>query len=300
VLLGMVVQLLLSLIQTTTASVCVWGTPTPTGVLDPAIAESSGMAVSRRFTNRSYRINDSGDRGRFFVTALDGKSTRSVDIENFMPVDTEDMALAQCGETDCLFIGDIGDNSRARSLIELVVLRERSTFPASVKPDYRVRLRYPDGPHDAESLGVHPDGSVYILTKDASRSQLFRLGADQWRRPKNPVETLSLVTTIEWARVLPNVSGLGRLPTAMDIAPDGDRFLVLTYTEAIEFFFDLSKPLPSPASWKEQQNYRRVTLTTLEQQEAIAYLPDAHGFLYDTERAISSRPARILRVACRD
>jgi hypothetical protein len=83
----------------------------------------------------------------------------------------------------------------------------------------------------------------------------------------------------------------------MDIAPDGKRVLMLNYAEAVEFFIDLSEVIPDPNSWREGQHYRKVPLTTLEQQEAIAYLPDGNGFLYDTER-VATRPARIMRVAC--
>jgi hypothetical protein len=283
------------------AAACTWNVPVETGTLAQAISESSGMAISRRFPDRAYRINDSGDRGRFFAMAIDGKNSRSINIEGFNPIDNEDMALGPCGGgvEDCLFIGDIGDNNRMRRNIEIVVVRERSEFPATVRANFRVRVQYPDGPHDAESLGVHPNGNIYILTKDSMRSQIFRLNARQWRDSQGGVETLALVGTIEWEQVLPNVSGFGRLATAMDIAPDGKRFLVLTYTEAVEFLLDLSATLPAQNTWRESRQFRRIALTTLEQQEAIAYLPDGRAFLYDTERAIESRPARIFRTACR-
>lgn len=260
------------------------------------------MAVSRRFRDRAYRINDSGDRGRFFAMNIDGRNPRSISIEGFNPIDSEDMAIGPCGSRaeDCLFIGDIGDNNSRRPTVEIVVVRERSEFPATIRADFRVRVRYPDSPHDAESLGVHPNGNIYILTKDSMRSQIFRLNARQWRNSQGGEEMLALIGTIEWNQVLPNVSGFGRLATAMDIAPDGKRFLVLTYTEAVEFFFDLSATLPAQNTWRESREFRRIALTTLEQQEAVAYLPNARGFLYDTERAIESRPARIFRTVCRN
>jgi hypothetical protein len=105
------------------------------------------------------------------------------------------------------------------------------------------------------------------------------------------VQTLELVTTVRWPALLPNSLPVGRVATSMDIAPDGKRFLILTYVEAVEFFVDLSGPVGAP-------RIRRIPITTLEQQEAIAYLPDGNGFIYESERAIASRPARVMRVSC--
>jgi len=279
---------------------CSWGTAAQIGILEPVISESSGMAISRRIPNRSYRINDSGDTGRFFSMDLQGRNLKIVNIADFAPRDVEDMAIGSCGDSsDCLFIADIGDNNRARKDLELVVVKEARDFPTQVRADYRVRVRYPDGPHDAESIGVHPDGSVYLITKDATRSQVFRLKRDQWRASNSGVEVLEPVMVFDWRALLPNSLSAGRLATAMDIAPDGKRFLLLNYIDAIEFFFDLSSSIPPARSWKEGQHYRRIPLTTLEQQEAIAYMPDGRGFLYDSERRIASRPARIFRVNCR-
>jgi hypothetical protein len=73
--------------------------------------------------------------------------------------------------------------------------------------------------------------------------------------------------------------------------------VILTYTDAVEFFIDLSGTIPAP-EWKEGVHYRTVAITTLEQEEAIAYLPDGQGFLYDTERPQNVRSARIMRTDC--
>jgi hypothetical protein len=262
------------------------------------ISESSGMAISRRIPNRSYRHNDSGDAARFFVLDLNGRNTKTVRVAGIRPDDWEDMALGPCdATTDCLFFGDIGDNDHRRRNLELVVVRERATFPASVPADYRVTLRYPDGAHNAEAMAVHPDGSVYIATKDPARLQIFRLKPEQWRTGKGP-QTLEAVMALDWPTLMPNALALGRVATGMDISPDGKRFLFLTYVEAVEFFFDLSKPVPAQGAWREGRHYRRIPITTLEQEEAIAYLPDGRGFLYDTERVFAQRAPRVFKVNC--
>jgi hypothetical protein len=258
------------------------------------------MAVSRRIPNRSYRINDSGDTGRFFVLDLAGALSKVVYVPGFKPVDTEDMALGPCRDSvDCIFIGDIGDNDRRRQTIELVVVEERADFASEAQPVHRVLMRYPDGPHDAEALGVHPDGSVYITTKDASKLQIFRLKREQWQNSRSPIEVLELVLTVDWPTLRPNTLPFTRMVTAMSIAPDGKRFLLLNYTDAMEFFVDLAATTLDPSKWKAGADYRTIPLTTLEQEEAIAYLPDGRSLLYDTERTSNARPARIMRMDCR-
>jgi hypothetical protein len=269
--------------------------------MDSVVSESSGLAISRKIPNRLYSHNDSGDRARFFAMDLDGRNTRTVAITGVGANDWEDMAIGPCDNTtDCLFFGDIGDNEHRRKQVELVIVREKATFPASVPADYRVTLRYPDGPHNAEALAVHPDGTVYIATKDAARLQLFRLKPEQWRAAasRQEAQLLEQVLVLDWPKLLPYSIALGRVATGMAISPDGKRFLILTYVEAVEFFFDLSKPIPAQKTWREGRHYRRIPITTLEQEEAIAWLPDGKGFLYDTEKVFPTRLPRIFKVSC--
>ena len=299
----MTLLLLSAFFQTSTPDRCNWRPAAQAGTLADAVNESSGMAISRRIPNRSYRINDSGDTGRFFVLDLTGGGAKSVNVTRFRPMDTEDMAMGPCGanaqDGDCIFIADIGDNARRRQSLSLVVIREVAAFSAEVDPLYRVRLKYPDGPHDAEALGVHPNGDIYITTKDTAKSQIFRLKADKSRTALNPEEPLELVATLDWSVLRPNTLPFTKQVTSMDIAPNGKSFVLLNYVDAMEFFVDLSAPGLDSSKWKAGADYRVLEITTLEQQEAIAYLPDGRSLMYDSERPQPTRPARIMRMECR-
>src|SRR5688500_16884919 len=158
-----------------TTAICTWKQPAQAGALPAVVNETSGMAVSRRIANRSYRINDSGDSGRFFAMDMNGSNGRIVNVTGFQPRDAEDLALGPCGTSDCIFIGDIGDNARMRRNLEIAVVEERLEFPESVQPRNRIRVQYPDRPRDAEALAVHPDGTIYIVTKDPAGSEVYRL-----------------------------------------------------------------------------------------------------------------------------
>jgi hypothetical protein len=301
-----VLALLLALLgfQNSSSVPCHWGKPVEVGSLAQEIDEASGVAVSKKFPNRMYHINDSDATGRFFITDLTGRNTRTISVTGFKPEDTEDLAIGACDAmTDCLFIGDIGDNHLERKDVEIIIIEERADFPARVQIRNRVRARYPDGAHDAESMAVHPNGDLYILTKNlmlhglrpaVGPVNLYRLRQEQWKNRTDSIPTLELVMTLDFAKLLPKSLLGGRLPTGMDISPDGKRFVVLTYQDAIEFFSDLSKPAPN--TWTEDRNYRRIPLLILAQQEAISFTPDGKALVYTSEGKAPN--ARIAQVKC--
>jgi hypothetical protein len=248
-----------------------WKESFRTGELKVPLDEASGVAVSRQFPGRLYHINDSGADGIFYTTAMDGGNTRAVRVAGFDPVDTEALSLGPCsgqGQPTCLYIGDIGDNNKKRKSIEIVVIEEVRSFPQTVKPRSRMKLRYPDGPHDAESLAVHPNGTIYILTKERP-AKLFRVNPNPAQNELIPVTTLNPDT----------------VPTDMTISDDGTRLLVLTYTDAFEYTMD----------FKQQQ---RISLNLLQQQESVAYLPGSRSFIYTTERLLPGLPQWIMRADC--
>jgi len=229
------------------------------------------MAASRQFPGRLYHINDSGDVGQFYITRMDGSDLRAVRVAGFDPKDTEAMSLGPCPQdthSSCLYLGDIGDNDSRRNSIEIVVVDEVRNFSKIAKPRSRLRLRYPDGPHDAESLAVHPDGDIFILTKERP-AHLYKAN------PNLAEQTLTVVTSLD----------PGGKPTDMAISDDGTRLLVLTYTDAMEYSMDFMQS-------------QKIILNFLQQQESVAYLPGSRSFLYTTEQLLPGLPQWIMRVDC--
>jgi len=248
-----------------------WSEAVRIGELQVQLTEASGLAASRQFPGRLYHINDSGETGKFFITGMDGKDTRSVRINDFEPEDTEALSLGRCPGKDsisCLYIGDIGDNDVKRKSIEIVVVDEVRSFSQTVKARSRLKLLYPDGPHDAESMAVHPNGDIYILTKE-NPARLYKAN------PNAVLQTLTPVITLQ----------PGGRPTDMAISDDGTRLLVLTYMDAVEYSMD----------FKQQQ---KIRLNFLQQQESVAYLPGSRSFIYSTEQLLQGLPQWIMKVNC--
>lgn len=273
------------------------------------IDEASGIAVSSKFTGRLYHVNDSGGGPYFYITDMDGKNTRSVQIEGFnvRRSDFEDMGSGRCFDGKfCLFIADIGDNGEKRKFVEIIIVEEVPEFKDSVMPLKRLRLTYPDRPHNAEGLAVHTNGDIYILTKEedldksiAHPAKLYKLEKETWEKAGDQELKLDYVGEIDFTRISSSDSVFGNLPTALDISPDGQRFLVLTYENAYEFNFDLSKDTLKPAKeMKKGKDYSVIEVPTLPQQESVSYTDAGKAFIYETEYKVLGVP--IMKVECLD
>jgi hypothetical protein len=187
-----------------------------------------------------------------------------------------------------LYLGDIGDNIDQRS--EIVVYRvpepvaggagagvPTKAAPGATAAAEALRLRYPDGPHNAEALLVHPvSGDLYVVSKDAQAARVYKAAA-----PVDPtkVTTLSQVGTI---RLGTSTRGLEQV-TGGDISPDGRRVALCTYAQGYEM------ELPPGASFDDVWAERPVpiALGPRLQGEAIAYRLDGKALLTTSEIAPS-------------
>jgi hypothetical protein len=278
-----------------------WGQARQIGQLDPElIPEASGLAVSSRFPDRFYHVDDSS--ATIFLADPAGQFVRTVRIRDTDPIDVEDLALGPCGDTTCLFIADIGDNALRRDTVEVLVVEERAEFPPTVSPRQTLRLRYPDGPHDAEALGVQPDGDILVISRNffplnsEAHAELFRVPVELWTNARtDDVLTLEHVASIELRGLASELPG--RLISAMDVSEDNRRLLALTYANALEF--DLASIAPGRSSQEpfvEGMGVRSIALEALPQQEGIAYLSGDRGFVYTTEAVRGLSPT--MRVDC--
>ncbi len=307
---SLVLALFLFLIEIAHADICQnWGKAQKMGVLDnKLIDEASGIEVSSKFPSRLYHINDSGGGQFFYISDLKGTNTQKIAIDGkgIKKSDFEDIGVGKCFDKTCLFIGDIGDNKAKKYSVEIIVIDEIEEYRSSVKPLKRLTVKYPDGPHNAEGLAVHPNGDIYIVTKEenlreleAYPSKIYKLTAKEWQNSSDKTITLEHVGDIDLRVLNPSGTAYGQIVSAFDIAPDGKRFLLLTYENALEFNIDISEQKIKPSEKMiKGQDYNLIELKTLPQQESIVYMPDGTSFLYNTEHHWFQAP--IMKVNCLD
>ncbi|MER6938652.1 hypothetical protein ABTX24_00280 [Nocardioides sp. NPDC127514] len=157
---------------------------------DPTISEASALTPLGKGLYAT--TNDSGDSGRVFTVDSSG-DTVGVTHWAADPVDVEGLAPAGGNH---VWVGDIGDNNSVWDSIRIAKVRvgrgERTVSPTVYE------LVYPDGPHNAESLLAHPDGRVFVATKDWGGGRLYavprRLDPDGPNRLKEVAPVIPMAT----------------------------------------------------------------------------------------------------------
>jgi hypothetical protein len=285
----------------TAQSLCQTWTEQRVGNLDVSLLdEASGMAASAIVQNRLYHTNDTWSPSpAFFISDTAGQGLQSVGLEGLTSKgrldDIEDMDVGTCGNASCLFIGDIGDNLSGRTELRLLVVEEVSKVPTSVVPKQILHVQYPDRAHDAESLAVHPNGDIFILTKEGisllgtPAAKLYKLSRAIWENAGDEVLTLEYVGSIDLRTMSSTtVNVFSHIATGMDISSDGQRLLILTYGEVFEIAVDVSQLAGQTLS--TETAYKQIEVTTLLQQESISYAATGYSFFYTAEARSGSAP----------
>lgn len=218
----------------------------PLLTLPPGITESSGAAASSVSDEWFFTHEDSGSESEFVAIGLDGRLLATYRL-GVQARDWEDMARGPDGAGgSSLLLADIGDNNAARDhgllvhrVPEPAVDPARTAVVADAPPTASYRLRYEDGPRDAEALLVHPStGRLYVVTKGLFGDP--RLYAAPEPLAADAPNVLTHVAGFRPERTgTPGGPGIGtvanQLVTAGDISPDGGRLALRTYTDLYEW-----------------------------------------------------------------
>jgi hypothetical protein len=288
-----------------------WGEAHVLGALPPELQETSGLALSTAYPGRRYYVRDSGNGlGFYYSDPRKGVPVVvGVRVGGYAPYDVEDIDLGPCTDTeDCLFLADIGDNHLRRTTLEVVAIKELPYYPletawwarlfrpaqVAVTPFRRIKLRYPGRPANAESIGVHPNGDLFIFTKarngrqgEVCATEIFWVAREEWQMARDdvvlPVHRLG---EIDLRLLLPGAPADHQVISSVDISPAGDRFLAITYGPAIEFSLNLADQwLPPTGDLQEGIDYRVIPIPPVPAQESVSYTPDGRGFVYCGEMA---------------
>ena len=148
-------------------------------VADPAVTEASGLAVSARHPGLLWTHNDSGDGPRLYAVGADGRTLATLTLAGVEARDWEAMAAGRDDRgRPALFVGDIGDNLDQWPEVAVYRVAEPIRLRDATVPAVRYRLRYADGPRNAEALLVDPRGNrLYVATKDPGGGGLYRAPA---------------------------------------------------------------------------------------------------------------------------
>lgn len=245
-------------------------------VAAPQATELSGLVASPDQPGVLWTHNDSGDKPRILAVRADGTLLADLDVPGAEAIDWEDLAIGPGPGGRALYLGDIGDNAQARETIDVYRVREPQAAAAAsgaTAPAERLRLRYPDGPHDAETLLVAPRGrELVVVTKQLSGES----GVYATRVPAGAVAPDAAPLPLR--RVAALHLGLGGLATAGDVSADGRVVVVRTYTGY--FAWTVARGATLAATLKRAPCRGTIGLGDEGQGEALAL--SAHGGAFST------------------
>jgi hypothetical protein len=266
-------------------------------VTSPHLIEISGLAASRANNGVIWAHNDSGDTARVFAMNISGQHIDAFPLAGADAIDWEDMAVGPGPDEgkQYLYLADIGDNNAQRPevfvyrVVEPEVRAAAAGSGSELAGVEKLALRYPDKPHDAETLLVDPaNGDMYIVSKEIAGgpSSIFRAPASASASSQTRLEK---VAEVDFAKLPAKVGipsdapplprGVGHLPTGGDIAADGSVIAIRTYATVWMWSRDPGKSVAEALSAAPCE-----AATVLEPQgEAIAILPDGSGYLTASE-----------------
>ena len=263
-----------------------YGPPQVIGTIkNLAVSESSGLVASRTSPGVYWTHNDSGDGPFIYAMGEKGDSFGVWRVTGAEADDWEDISVGPGPQADksYLYIGDIGDNDSTRKHIVIYrVLEPTPTLadqqsskakPRVTEPAEVIRLRYPDGAHDAEALLVDPKtGKIFIVTKIAMQKPGIYEAV-------MPLE-VGKSNTMKFVGELKIPSPFGGIITGGSVSPDGTRLALCDYFQGYE------TELPAGSSsfeeiWK--QRFVSFNFGKRKQGESIAYRFDGRAVLGTSE-----------------
>ena len=251
-------------------------------VTNPAIVESSGLAASRRNANVLWLHNDRGDTARVFAISSSGATIATYLLDGAEANDWEDIAVGPgpIGGTSYVYVGDIGDNSANRDILEIYRFAEPEVIASAAEVTLsgvdRLEFRYPGGQgENAETLLVDPtNGDIFVVSKsDTGEARVY-----QARPPFVPLRrtTMTLVTTLQFgtAPLLGDTSATGG-----DISPAGDLIVIRSYDSVYAW----RRPVGTTVEEAFATAPCSLPVRAEAQGEAFAFFSDGTGYFTVSE-----------------
>ncbi len=242
------------------------------------VKEASGIVMSVKNPGMLWVHNDSGNPNVIFLLDKnDGSEVARYRLNGINNIDWEDIEIGPGPDENetYLYLADIGDNKAKRPQVQIYRFAEPVFEEAhrgkltELEPEKEaIRLKYPDGARDAETLLLDPrTRDIYVVSK-----RELRVGIYIAPYPQNTEEATEL-------RKLGNIPVM--FATGGNISADGQNILVRTYHHIYNWQRKNDEPL-----WETfQRQPERLPYDPMEAQgEAICW-DDEGGYYTLSEHA---------------
>ncbi len=267
------------------------------------LIEASGLQASHARAGDFFVHNDEGEPLLYAINET-GANLGQVYIVPAKNKDWEDLASVPVGDGRWIVAGDIGDNWAKRKSIKLYFAEEPQTgahdrYDGHLDLEHWLVLNYPDGPRDCESMAYDPvDKRILLLSKRDKPPRLYAvdletalgqeeaelefLGTIHALRPPTPADRARWGGRTDWISQ----------PTGLDISPDGNEAVVLTYRSLYRFRREPGEDWLSAMQRKPDE----MVGPPAPQNEAVAYAADGESIYVTTEKI----PAPVFRIEFTD
>ncbi len=221
-------------------------------IRDRRITESSGLAASRKHPGIVYTFNDSGGTAQLYALGPDCRVRATLTLAGARNRDWEAMATGRDG----LYVGDIGDNlGGAWPYVMVYRIPEPAHLRSQTIRATAYRIKYADGPRNAETLMINPrTNRLYIASK--------AFGGLLYEGPKR--------LSTHGFNIMHRVGDAPFYATDGAFAPDGRTFVIRGYWDA-EMYSAPGKELA------------RVPVPDQKQGEGVTYSADGRSLLFSSE-----------------
>lgn len=244
-------------------------------ISNPKMEEISGLAFGKLNPGLIYVHTDSGGESAVYILDSLGNELGKITLLGVENRDWEDIAVGPGADGESyIYVGEIGDNLAAHDEISVFRIPEPKVIlpEMQISPE-KVRLIYPGGARDAETLMIDPvTADLFIVSKRDSVNTLYKLPADDFANGKGALEELIK---------LPLTGATGG-----DISQDGSQILIKNYFST--YYWERK----SGESISEALARSPVKLPYIPepQGEAIGFQPDGKAYYTISEKRFEITP----------
>jgi hypothetical protein len=239
------------------------------------IIESSGIANSLNDPGLAWTHNDSGGPPRLYCfEKSSGELVGKFELRGATNIDWEDLCSFSLAGKNYLAVADVGDNSRQRSNLEILIVEEpvaeraSKLRPMAIEPKLVLTVKYPFDAKDCEAIAFDAKHSrLVLLTKELLTCRVVEI----------PIDDSMLAGTKKNSRSVSarqtQVFAFSMI-TAADICKQTGRLAICNYGSAY-----LLPPHKDDSKLWDSKSMLRIPAPNRKQGEAIAFADSNHLLL---------------------
>jgi hypothetical protein len=207
-------------------------------VKERKLDEISGIQLG---ADADFFVHNDEGKPLLHVVNTNGQHMAAIHIKKAKNRDWEDITRIPRETGNLLVIGDTGDNNARHKSARLFFVEEprrdeNGRYPEKIKLEHKLKIRYPDGPRDCESIAWDSASEqILFMSKRDVPPRLYGLSLDV----ALDQEEVELEFLAELPPFRPPTrkdillggkrGGWVSQPTGMDISADGTQLAVITY-----------------------------------------------------------------------